>query len=108
MKIWKPGAFTVLLLLLLASGCSTPNAGSRTLKQVDIDVSWPMTRFRNAVAAGAVTSAERDRVNTAYAVYRAAYAKALQGAHDNRDAAAPDAVKIQADKVVAAISAIPF
>ncbi len=108
MQIWKPAALAILLLLVLAPGCSTPNAGSRTLKQVDMDVSWPMTRFRNAVAAGAVTTAERDRVNTAFASYHAAYAKALENADNNREAAAPDALKALADQVIEAISAIPF
>ncbi len=111
MKLRKINFFAslFLLLLLLFPGCSTPGAaGGRTLKQVDISVSWPMTRYRNGVAAGAITRAEQDQVNTAYASYQAAYAKALDAAHNNRDAAAPADVQTLADQVTAAIAAIPF
>ena len=108
MKLGRFASFVSLILLLLLPACNTTSGGSRALKQIDISVSWPMTRFRNAVAAGAVTRAEQDQVNTAYANYQAAYAKALEAAHDNRDAAAPADVQTFADQVTAAIAAIPF
>ena len=96
-------------LLLLPSGCSMLNSGgSRTLKQTEIDVSWPMTRFRNAVAAGTVTRGEQEQVNSAYASYEAAYREALQAVNHNRDAPTPDNVKALATKVIGAIDAIPF
>ncbi len=105
----KLTALATVLLLVLAPGCSTPGSGgSRTLKQTEMDVSWSMTRFRNGVAAGAVTLAERQQVERAYASYQAAYREALQAAQDNRSAPAPDNVKALATQVIAAISAIPF
>jgi len=109
LKIQKLAAFVVLVLLLVLPGCSTANSGgSRTLSQTDMDVSWPMTRFRNAVAAGAVTRGEQELVNSAYASYEAAYREALQTANDNRSAPAPDNVKALATKVIAAVESIPF
>jgi hypothetical protein len=109
MKFQKLATLVTLFLLLLAQGCATPgSSGSRTLKEVDMDVSGAMTRFRNGVAAGAVTLAERQQVNSAYAGYQAAFHEALQAAGDNRDAPAPDNVKALATQVIAAISAIPF
>jgi hypothetical protein len=103
-----------LLLMLFISGCSTGSGGSsspggsggsRTLKQTDVDVSWPMTRFRSAVAAGTVTQGEQDQVNGAYARYRSAYEEALQAANNNGDAAAPDNVTTLATQVISAVQA---
>jgi len=107
-KVQKLAVLAVLVFLSVLPGCSTPNSGSRTLKQTDIDVSWPMTRFRNAVAAGTVTRGEQEQVNSAYASYEAAYREALQAANNNRNAPTPDNVKALATKVIAAIDAIPF
>jgi hypothetical protein len=108
-KLHKLAAFAVLVLVLVLPGCSTPNAGgSRTLKQTEMDVSWPMTRFRNGVAAGAVTRGEQEQVNSAYASYAAAYREALQSANNNRNAPTPDNVKALATKVIAAVESIPF
>lgn len=68
-----------------------------------------MTRFRNAVAAGgAVTEAERQRVDSAYNDFKKAYDEAVLAAHNNLDATTPDNVKALANKVIATISAIPF
>jgi hypothetical protein len=109
MKFQNLATLVTLFLLLLAQGCATPgSSGSRTLKEVDMDVSGAMTRFRNGDVAGAVTLAEREQVNSAYASYQAAFHKALQAAGDNHDAPAPDNVKALASQVIAVISAIPF
>jgi hypothetical protein len=98
-------AFTAMLL----GGCSTPNSGGgRTLKQTEMDVSWPMTRFRNAVAAGNVTTAQQDRVNQAYESFRAAYQQALKAANNDGSVPAPANVKSLANTVLTAISSIPF
>jgi hypothetical protein len=113
-----------LLLMLLISGCtsgtgasssaggsssgSASSGGSRTLKQVDMDVSWPITQFRNASGFGKVTSTEQEQVNSAYSRYEAAYREALQAAHNNPDAPAPANVKALADKVIEATHAIPL
>jgi hypothetical protein len=108
-KIQNLAVFAVLVLLLVLPGCSTLNSGgSRTLKQTEMDVSWPMTRFRNGVAAGGVTLGEQEQVNSAYAGFEAAYREALQAANNNRNAPAPDNVKALATKVIAAVDSIPF
>jgi hypothetical protein len=108
-NIRKLAVFAVLVLLLVLPGCSTPNSGgSRTLKQTEMDVSWPMTRYRNAVAAGAVTRGEQEQVNSAYTSFETAYRAALQTAHNDRNAPAPDNVTALAAKVIEAIQSIPF
>jgi hypothetical protein len=105
----KLAIFVVLVLLLVLTGCSTLNtSGSRTLKQTEMDVSWPMTRFRNGVAAGGVTQGEQQLVNSAYSSFEAAYGEALKTANNNRNAPAPDNVKALATKVIAAVESIPF
>ena len=109
MKFQKLAALVTLLFLLFPQGCSTTGSGGgRTLKQVDTDVSWAMTLFRNGVTGGAVTLGEREQVNSAYASYQAAYREALQAASNDRNAPAPDNVKALASQVIAPISAIPF
>ena len=108
-KLQKLAGCAVLVLLWVLAGCSTVNTGgSRTLKETEMDVSWPMTRFRNAVAGGAVTRGEQEQVKSAYASFEAAYREALQTANNNRNAPAPDNVKALATKVIGAIQAIPF
>jgi hypothetical protein len=110
--IQKLAPSIALLVMLFISGCSTGSGGSsspggaggsRTLKQVDTDVSWSMTRFRNAVAGGAMTQGEQDRVNGAYARYRSAYSEALQAANNNSDAPAPSNVGTLATEVISAV-----
>ena len=109
MNIRKLAAVATLFLVLLAPGCSTTTSGgARTLRQTEMDVSWPMTRFRNAVAAGAVTRGEQEQVNSAYASFRSAYKEALGAANNDATAPAPDDVKALATKVIGAIQAIPF
>ena len=105
----KLAVFLALVLVLLMPGCSTPGAGgSRTLKQTEMDVSWPMTRFRNAVSAGRLTQGEREQVNSLYSSFRAAYEEALRAANNDGSAPAPDNVKALATQVIGAIQAIPF
>ncbi len=109
MKLRILAVLVTTLLLLVARGCATTGGGgSRTLKEVEMDVSGAMTRFRNGDAAGAVTFAERQQVQSAYASYQSAYREALQAAQDNGNAPAPDNVKTLATQVIATISAIPF
>jgi len=92
--IQKLAVFAALVLLLLLPGCSTTGAGgSRTLKQTEMDVSWPMTRFRNGVAAGGVTQGEQDQVNSLYSSFRAAYQEALKAANNDSNSPTPDNVK---------------
>ena len=102
-------ALAIAMVAMLLTGCATPNSGGiRTLKQTEMDVSWPMTRFRNAIAAGNVTRAEQEQVNQAYASFQTAYQEALQAANNNRNAPTPDNLKVLANGVISAIGAIPF
>jgi hypothetical protein len=73
-----------------------------------MNVDWPMTRYRNAVAAGAVTLGERQQVDAAYQSFQKAFDAAVQDAHSNYDVTTPDNVKALANQVLAAIQAIPF
>jgi hypothetical protein len=66
-----------------------------------------MTRYRNAVAAGAVTLGERQRVDEAYKNFQQAFDAAVQAAHNNYEVTTPDNVKALANQVIDAIAAIP-
>jgi len=90
---------------LLLAGCATDPA---TLKQVRMDVDWPMTRYRNAVAAGAVTLGEQQQVSEAYNNYQKAFEDAVQAAHSNYETPAPANVKALANQVIDIIAAIPY
>jgi hypothetical protein len=119
-KIQTLAVFISLILMLFVSGCaSTPggssdssasgSGGSRTLKQVDLDVSPKMTHFHNAVASGAgVTEGEKDQVNAAYARYQSAYQQALQAAGNNPNTPAPANVTAAADELIGALGSIPW
>jgi hypothetical protein len=92
-------------------GCTSASSSKGaypTLKQTRMNVDWPMTRYRNAVAAGAVTLGERQQVDAAYQDFQKAFDAAVQAAHSNYDATTPDNVKALANQVIAAIQAIPF
>jgi hypothetical protein len=97
---------------LLVGGCTSTGSARGaypTLKQTRMNVDWPMTRFRNATAAGgAVTEGERQRVDSAYSDFKKAYDQAVQAAHNNLEATTPDNVKELANRVIETISAIPF
>ncbi len=73
-----------------------------------MDVDWPMTRYRNAVAAGAVTLGEQQQVNEAYDNYQKAFDDAVQAANSNYEAPAPAKVQALANQVLDAIAAIPY
>jgi len=98
-------AYALITFSLLLAGCAT---GPPTLKQIRMDVDWPMTRYRNAVTAGAVTLGEQQQVNEAYNNYQKAFDNAVQAAHSNYEAPAPANVKALANQVTEAIAAIPY
>ena len=112
----RPLFFCPFLILtlsasLLVDGCTSAGASKGaypTLKQTRMNVDWPMTRYRNAVSAGAVTLGEQQQVNAAYASFQKAFEAAVQDAHSNLDVTTPDNVKALANQVIEAISAIPF
>ena len=67
-----------------------------------------MTRYRNAVTAGAVTLGEQQQVNEAYNNYQKAFDDAVQASHSDYEAAAPANVKALANQVIEALAAIPY
>lgn len=90
-----------LLFALVLGGCASPQFGTnRTLKQTQMDVSWPMVRYQNAAGFGSLTLAERERMNAAYAAYQAAFDQALQEAGGNYDAPSPDYLKQRANQLL--------
>ena len=117
-KIQKLALTVALLATLFVSGCASSSGGSgspggsgsgggRTFKEVDMDVSSPMTRYHNAVGRGNITLGEQQQVNSAYSQYRAAYDQALQAAGNNRDAPVPANVAALATQVIGAVQSIP-
>jgi hypothetical protein len=95
---------------MLVGGCASTGSTKGaypTLKQTQINVDWPMTRYRNAVSAGAVTLGERQQVDEAYKNYQTAFAAAVKAANGNYEVTTPDNVKALANQVLQAIAAIP-
>ena len=111
MKNQKVGFCLILLFsaLLLFAGCTSAGPGHGaypTLKQTQINVDWPMVRYRNASAG--LTLGERERVDDAYNNFKKAFDAAVQDAHGDLEVTTPDNVKALANQVIDAISAIPF
>jgi len=117
-SIQKLALTVVLLATLFVSGCASSSGGSegpggsssgggRSLKEVDMDVSSPMTRYRNSISSGNITQGEQQQVNSTYSQYRAAYDQALQAADNNRDAPAPANVKSLATQLIGELQTIP-
>jgi hypothetical protein len=112
----KTAGFWIGLLILslatalLVSGCASAGSGKGaypTLRQTRMNVDWPMTNFRNAVAAGRVTLGEQQQVNAAYAEFESAFKAAVQAAGSNYEVTTPDNVKSLANQVINAVNAIP-
>jgi hypothetical protein len=113
MKIEKHALLLLIVpalwMALVLGGCASTQSGTYpTLKQTQLNVSWPMTRYRNAAAAGGLTLAERERMNAAYAAYESTFNHALQAAGGNYDAPTPENVKEQADEVLRVLASIPL
>src|SRR4051794_2726499 len=106
---WFGWIVPALLLVLALDGCGSTRSGTYpTLKQVQLHVSWPMTRYRNAAAFGGLTLAERQRMEAAYADFQAAFNQALAEAGGNYDAPAPEYVKERANEVHNVLAGIPL
>jgi hypothetical protein len=104
-----PGALILAMIAtLLAGGCASTGSdgsGVTTLKQTQMRVEWPMTRFRNADSFGRFSLGQEQQVNQAYAAYKAAFDAALQAANSNNQAPTPDNVQNLANQVIQAIAA---
>ena len=108
--LWS-GCLVLVFACLLSGGCASTGSTKGaypTLKQTRMNVDWPMTRYRNAVAAGAVTLGEQQQVNNAYSAYKSAFDAALKAANNNADATTPDNVKALANQLIAVLGAIPL
>ncbi|MDB6110686.1 MAG: hypothetical protein JWR69_2436 [Pedosphaera sp.] len=107
--LWFGWIVPALLLVLALDGCASRQSGTYpTLKQTQLHVSWPMTRYRNAAAFGELTLAERQRMEAAYADYQAAFNRALEAAGGNYDAPASEEVKARANEVNQVLAGIPL
>jgi hypothetical protein len=112
----RPLFFWVFSMLLfsasmLVGGCTSSGSTKGaypTLKQTRMNVDWPMTRYRNAVSAGAVTPEMQQQVNTAYQNYQQAFDAAVKAANGNYDVTTPDNVKALANQLLQTLGAIPF
>ncbi len=99
----------LLALALVLAGCTSMQSGTnRTLKQTQLDVSWPTTGYRNAAYFGSLTLGEKQRMNAAYAAYQSAFDQALQEAGGNYDTPAPDYLKARANKLLEVQAGIPL
>jgi len=98
-----------LSFALVLGGCASTQSGSYpTLRQTQMHVSWPMTRYRNAAAFGSLTVSEKERMNAAYAAYQSAFNQALREAGGDYDAPAPDYVKERANQLHEVLAGIPL
>ncbi len=105
--LWRLGALSLALsAALLAGGCaSTDSGGTTTLKRTQMNVDWPMNRFRNEVAFGRITLGEEQQVNQAYAAFKSAFDAALKAANTDLNAPTPANVGELANQVLQAIAA---
>lgn len=97
--------FLALATLCVISGCASTAGGGYRLKQTRDDIDWAMVRYQNRVTAGFVTPEEQQQVTAAYKAYQSAFNEALQQAHSNYDAPAPDNVKQLANQLLSVLAA---
>jgi hypothetical protein len=110
-KIQTLALLVPLILTLFISGCASSSGGAggvRTFKETEMDVSLPMMRYRNAVAAGTLTQFEQQWVDKNYGRYQAAWREALHAANNDPDAPASDNVLQLAAEVIAAVHAVAY
>ena len=98
--------FTVLLITALLTGCASTSGNAPTLHQTRLNVDWPMTRYRNAVPSGQITTAQQQAVNEAYAKYEAAFKAALQVANNNDKAPTPANVGQAANQLLSILGSL--
>ena len=80
-KSWQIGFLTFSLLLAgFLSGCAS-SGNYPTLRNTEVNVDWPMTRYRNAVSDGRVTTGMQQQVNQAYTAYKEGFDAALKAAN---------------------------
>ena len=65
-----------------------------------------MTRYRNVSAFGGLTTAEKQRAESAYSSYQSAFNQALQAAHGDYNAPTPENVKEEANELITVLAAI--
>jgi len=94
----------IAALLALVSCSALPGNGVLTLKQTQINVSWKMTAYEQAVTGGSVTEAQSQRVAAAQQAYRQAFQQALTDAGGNLKAPTPPKLQILVDQLLAAVN----
>ncbi len=106
-KNWNFGiAALCLLLAAFLCGCAS-NSNYPTLRNTEVNVDWPMTRYRNAVTEGRVTTGMQQQVNQAYTAYKEGFDAALKAANNNRDAHTPDNVQALANQLLTTLGSVP-
>ena len=89
----------VIAALLASVGCSAlSDNGVLTLKQSQINVSWKMTAYQQAVTSGSVTEAQSQRA------YQQAFQQALTDAGGNLKTPTPPKLQILVDQLLAAVN----
>jgi hypothetical protein len=108
-KNWQVG-FLILLLVAagFAGGCASGGGAYPTLRATEVNVDAPMTRYRNAVSEGRVTTGMQERVNQAYAAYKKGFDAALKAANDDRGAHTPDDVQALANQLLTVLGEVPM
>ncbi len=110
-KIWQVALLIVSLAIGgLVGGCASggPKGAYPTLRNTEVNVDWPMTRYRNAVSAGRVTLGMQQQVNQAYSAYKQGFDAALKAANNNYDATTPQNVQDLANQVISTVGAVPM
>jgi hypothetical protein len=95
----------VIIAVLAMVGCASSSSnGVLTLKQTQINVSWKMTAYQQALASGGgVTEGQRQRVAAAHQAYEQAYQQALTDAGGNVEAPTPPKLQAAANQLIMAV-----
>ena len=108
-KFWHIGLVVMALVVAgLGGGCASGGAGAYpTLRATEVNIDWPMTRYRNAVTYGRVTLGMQQEVNKAYSAYKEAFDAALKAANNNRDVHTPYNVQALANQLLTTLGSVP-
>jgi len=98
------GASLIAALLAMVGCTALPSGDVLTLKQTQINVSWKMTAYQQAVNGGSVTAAEAQRVAAAKEAYQQAFKQALADAGDNLKTPTPPKLQALVDQLLAAVN----
>ena len=101
----------IALPMAFVTGCATSSTtasgGAYNLKQTRDDVDLEMSRYRNRLEFGFVTTEEQARVSAAYKTYQGAFNAAAKSVNMDLETRTPENVKELADGVMDALASIP-